>query len=227
MISVVIPTYEMNGVGKTFLQNSLAYISQQTFKDFEVVVSDHSITDEIEETCNSFKELDINYIRNDQNRGSSSANLNNAILNSKYDIVKFLMQDEYLLSPDILLSISQIFSKEEIKWAITGCSYGEDVQNPRGTINPYYNDSIFNGYNTIGSPSAVTVRKTKDLELFDPNLIWLMDCDYYKRMYDKWGDPTIIPGFNIFVNQHRNQVTNLISSELKNKETQLMINKYS
>jgi hypothetical protein len=53
-----------------------------------------------------------------------------------------------------------------------------------------------------------------------------MDCDYYKRLYDKWGNPTIIPDYKIFVNQHENQITNIIGSNIKQMETQFVINKY-
>ena len=35
MISITIPTYEMNGVGHEFLENSLEFICNQTFKQFE------------------------------------------------------------------------------------------------------------------------------------------------------------------------------------------------
>ena len=96
MISIAIPTYEMNGRGPGFIEQSLNYISRQTYTDLEVVISDHSLNDEIKNICENFKSLDINYIKNETDRGSSSANLNNAIRNTKYDIIKFLMQDEFL-----------------------------------------------------------------------------------------------------------------------------------
>jgi glycosyltransferase involved in cell wall biosynthesis len=97
MISIAIPTYEMNGVGNIFLKKSLELISLQTFKDFEIVISDHSIDDSIKNVCCEFEDsLKIVYLRNEINRGSSSSNMNNAILNCRGEIIKFLFQDEYL-----------------------------------------------------------------------------------------------------------------------------------
>jgi glycosyltransferase involved in cell wall biosynthesis len=226
MISITIPTYEMNGVGELFFENSLTYISKQTFKEFEVVVSDHSESDGIQNICLKFNTLDINYIRNRENRGSSSANLNNAIQHSKYGIIKFLMQDEYLYDENTLLDIKKMFDDEKINWVATGCLYGHSPDKQIGKMIPIYNDKIIEGENTIGSPSVVSVRKTNDLELFDKDLIWLMDCDYYKRLYDKWGNPTVISDYKIFVNQHKNQVTNKISSNLKKMETELVKKRY-
>jgi hypothetical protein len=226
MISITIPTYEMNGFGKNFIENSLTYITKQTFKEFEIVISDHSIDDEIKNVCLRFNNLDINYIKNENDKGSSSANLNNAILNSKYNIIKFLMQDEYLYDENTLLDIKNVFDDEKINWVVTGCIYGANPENPIGKMIPEYTDKIIEGYNTIGSPSVVTIRKTNYNELFDPELIWLMDCDYYKRLYDKWGGPSIIPKYQIFINQHINQLTNIISNDIKKKENNLLIKKY-
>ena len=117
MISIAIPTYEMNGVGKIFLRKSLELISDQTFKDIEIVISDHSIGDSIEKVCKEFySELNIVYLRNFENRGSSSSNMNNAILNCSGEIIKFLFQDEYLYKKDCLQDIKDYFDKNDQYW---------------------------------------------------------------------------------------------------------------
>jgi GT2 family glycosyltransferase len=78
-MSIAIPCYEMNGRGVEMLSHSLSVLKQQTFTDFEVVVSDHSVDNDIYNICQNQKLLNIKYIRNEQKRGSSSANINNAI----------------------------------------------------------------------------------------------------------------------------------------------------
>ena len=45
-----------------------------------------------------------------------------------------------------------------------------------------------------------------------------MDCDYYKRLYDKWGEPKILPENHVFITHHPDQLTNLIPSEKKEYE---------
>ena len=42
MISICIPTYEMNGMGVEYLEYSFNILYSQTFKDFEIIISDHS-----------------------------------------------------------------------------------------------------------------------------------------------------------------------------------------
>ncbi len=222
MISIAIPTYEMNGAGKFFLEKSLDLLLKQTYKNFEVVISDHSQNDEIEKLCLNFNNLDITYVKNDKNIGSSSANFNNAIKNCKYDIIKLLMQDDYIYDTNTLLDIKNYFNDEKLNWLITGCFYGSDINNPLGSMVPYYNDAIHEGNNTIGSPSVVAIRKTSDLELFNPDLIWLMDCDYYKRLHNKWGNPAVISEHKIFINQHEDQLTNRITSDVKIQEAEFL-----
>lgn len=227
MISIVIPTYEMGDKGTFFIKKSLEYISNQTFKDFEVVISDHSIENEIKIICEEYPFLDIVYLKNEVNRGSSSSNLNNAILNSKYDLIKFLMQDEYLIDKELLSDIVQCFQEKEVNWIINGCLNGPSPDDIRYEISPYYSDEIIYGKNTIGSPSCVSIRKTEDLELFNKDLIWMMDCDYYKRLFDKWGYPKKLnTNSKVFINHHEFQLTNTIPHARKTLEHEYLKNKY-
>ena len=76
--------------------------------------------EDIKNICNKFKNLDINYINNKTYLGNSSVNLNNAIINTKYSIIKFLMQDEYLYDSDILLKINESFKDKKINWVVNG-----------------------------------------------------------------------------------------------------------
>ena len=57
-LSICIPTYEARGMGVAFLKSSLDILKKQTFKDFEVIVSDNSTgdrKDQIEWLCNSYR----------------------------------------------------------------------------------------------------------------------------------------------------------------------------
>ena len=65
LVSICIPTYEMNGIGSSFLQKGLNSILRQTYKNIEVVISDHSQDDEIKNIVLSYdNKLNIKYIRN-------------------------------------------------------------------------------------------------------------------------------------------------------------------
>jgi|688.fasta_scaffold45034_8 glycosyltransferase involved in cell wall biosynthesis len=227
MISVVIPTYEMSNYGDKFLSTSLTQLTKQSFKNFEVVISDHSRDDSIYKLTKEFNSsLNIRYLRNLTNYGNSSANLNNGLINANGEIIKILFQDEYIIN-DGLKKISDFFlENKDVKWLLNGCSYGKSLNEVYGKMIPRYNENIIDGINTIGSPSVLTL-KNENVELFDENLIWLMDCEYYFRLQKKFGTPNIIDDNIIFVNQHKYQLTNLLSDNQKKEEEKYIKTKYT
>lgn len=96
LVSIAIPCYEMKGLGAQFLNESLLKISNQTYKNIQVVISDHSSTNIIENVVNIWlKELNIKYIKNIENVGSSSSNTIQPIdviysdLQKKYNLYSF------------------------------------------------------------------------------------------------------------------------------------------
>ncbi len=50
-ISVCIPTYEFKGEGIKYLSDIFDGLRKQTFQDFEIVVSDHSLDNNIRDFC--------------------------------------------------------------------------------------------------------------------------------------------------------------------------------
>lgn len=197
LISVCIPTYEMKGLGATFLKESLDILDKQTFKDFDVVISDHSINNSIKNLCDQYsKILNIQYYHNTENLGSSSANLNNAIKKATGDLIKILFQDDFLYNNRSLENIVKNFDMEKDNWLLTACTHSQDGINFFRPFYPKYNNLIHLGNNTISSPSVLTIKNEHPL-LFDENLLWLMDVDYYKRCYNKFGSPKILNDINV------------------------------
>lgn len=210
-ISVCIPTYAMDG-GVEFLKHSLDILEKQSFKNFEVVVSDNSDGDEIENLC--FPYSFVKYYRNPKK--GSSANLNYAMSKAKGDIIKILFQDDYLLGEDALQIINNHFKPTD-KWLVTACEHTTDGINLTRPFYPRYNPLIQFGNNTISSPSVLAVRNKRHLE-FDENLKWLMDVDYYKRCYDAFGEPCIVDVITVVNRVGSHQVSASISRETIDKE---------
>lgn len=223
MISICIPTYEMKGKGVEYLEYSFNILYSQTFQDFEIVISDHSIDNNIELLCDYWKQiLNIHYFKNEYKRGISSANINNAIHKAKGEIIKILFQDDFLYDEQSLENQFKCFKEN---WLITACCHynGVNIYKP---FYPKYHDNIQYGQNTISSPS-VLMFKNKDVIDFDDNLFWLMDVDYYKRLYNKFGPPDICNYITVVNREHENQVSNtLATEEIRKKELEYIIQKY-
>lgn len=146
-------------------------------------------------------------------KGSMPVNTNAAIKECTGELIKVLYMDDYLCHKDVLKEIVENFKG---KWQITGCDTNK---------NPYWTDDIEMGNNKLGSPSCLTIKNGLHI-YFDETLSWLLDCDFYRRLYNKYGAPQILDGVYILMGIHDGQVTNLMSTEDKLKEHDYMFNKY-
>lgn len=226
LISIVIPCYEMHGKGVEFLDFNLKQINNQTYKNIEIVISDHSQNNDIMELYHKWKnQLNIVYIKNNNNLGVSSSNVNNAINNSKGELIKILFQDDFLYHNNSIKDIIENF-EDGYNWLVTSSTHTYDGFNFSNELIPIYNDNIHLGINTISSPSVLTIRKSVT-ERFDEKLIWLMDCDMYKQLYIKYGEPKIVKKVNVVNRLWGNRLSDTISQDIKDKEFLILQNKYS
>lgn len=203
-ISICIPTWEQYGVGVSMLKRCLDSIQRQTFRDFEIIVSDNSQNDEIRQFCEMFGK--IRYIYNPV-RGMAT-NTNNAISKARGELIKILYQDDWLVDEDALEDIVDNFQEEDI-WMITACSNNKK---------PHYQENA----NTLGSPSVLTIRN-KDILLFNSNLKWMLDLEYYNRMFWKYGNPKILNKIGVIIGIHDHQETNHLTQEEKQKDYESFI----
>lgn len=207
----------MNGVGAPFLRRCLQSIKMQEFQDYEVIVSDHSTDLSIYNVCAEFHMMPLIYMHNEKNRGSSSANFNNAIKYCSGDIIKVLMQDDCFLNPQCLAEIAKVYDDPFVNWSVCGSISGESAEKIASYLIPYWTPDILLGNNRIGSPSVLSFRNEKPL-LFNEKLLWMMDCDYYYRLFKRYGLPNIVNKYCIFVSHHPDQLTNILSEARKMAE---------
>jgi len=216
-ISVAIPCYEMGGRGVEILEVSFNKLVQQTFRDFETVITDHSVDNNIENLCNSWKNIiNIKYIRNTEKRGSPTQNTNLSIKESSGEIIKLLCQDDYLYDAQSLKIIADNFTND-VNWLATSYVHTNDRQNFFNKHVPSVTEDVISN-NKLGTPSAFTIRKGIDV-WFDENLVFFYDGDFYNRMIKKFGNPKIIDNITMINFLWEGQVTNTIATqELRQKE---------
>ena len=105
--SVVIVTYNRCN----FLKANLSILLQQTFKDYEVIISDNASTDETSNVVKSFKDKRIKYIRNKKNIGFPQ-NIKQAMLKAAGKYIFTLGDDDFILYDDALSKIKKILDKK-------------------------------------------------------------------------------------------------------------------
>ena len=227
--SIAIPTYEMSNKGVEYLEFSFNILLKQSFKNFEVIISDHSKNDDIKDLCYKWLDiLNIKYYKNTYKIGGSSPNINNAIKHSNGEWIKFLWQDDFLYSENSIDDLKNIIiNNKNCIWIASACEHTHDGINMYNTHYPKWTDDIHIGNNRISSPSVITIKNNNNKLYFNEDLIWLMDVEYYKRMHILYGEPIYLNNINVVNRTWNNSLSNTLSDEIKNNEIKLMFQKYN
>jgi len=227
MISLTIPCYDMNGRGVEMLRELIESIHLQAFfKDFEIVVSD-STSDigpsTIDRECyNHGRFLNVRRV---PGKPTAAANFNNAISHASGEIIKPMCQDDKFMEPDTLQKIADAFEQNASWIACTSHNEGEGY--PTSEHVPYVHTTLARlreGENTYGSPSAMAWRRN---ELrFDENLHWLLDCEFYARMVERYGTPRFVDT-KVFIRQWDGQLSRTsVVGQMRVNDTNMVIEKY-
>lgn len=226
-ISIAIPAFEMNGIGVECLEFSFNKIKEQTFQDYQVVISDSSKKDnEIYILCEKWKsEFDLKYIYSPECAGSPTMNSNEAIRNCDGEWIKFLCLDDYFLYKGSLQRIVDGL-EDNHSWMVTGYNHTYDRKNYFNYHFPQLNPNICI-INTIGSPSCMVLKNLEDLPSFDTSLFYAYDCEFYYQMIKKYDSPKIItdPIVATLLGQH-SLTTELATQEYIEKENNYILKKH-
>ena len=225
-VSFCIPTHDGNAKCQQYLFDIFHALANQTNKDFNVVISDHSKSNKVLKACEEYSDvIEILYATNADKLGNISANTNNALRYANGEIKKVLFSDDFILTKNLVEELDKAFT-DDVKWAVTGFAHtidnGQTHYNPKV---PEYNDRLLEGINTLSSPSILALRGDLD-EYFDEDLTMLMDCDMYYRLYKYHGDPAVLMDFHISNREHPNQ-TQRTYEHLLPKEIEYLKKKHS
>jgi len=204
-------------------------IKNQTFKDYEVIISDHSIDNGVLVVCKEWEEeLNIKYYRYTENYGSCEDNLNNAMSLANGDYIKPLLQDDFIATNDALEKQVRILESGK-KWVASGCWHINENNKTR-LFNPHPPqwadpNKLLTGFNLIGSPSVI--MHVNDGMRYDINLIWLMDVEFYYLLFKKYGVAFLIPDLDYISRLRGDGISNtIITKELIEEEKKYLNKKY-
>lgn len=231
-ISICIPTTELiyrNGdmMGVFFLNHLLKTIELQTYHDYEIIISDQSESDVIEKECDNWKNLNLKYFRNENGRGSAMKNLNFAITKSEGEYIKPIFQDDFFYDTKALEYIVE--NLNDSKWGAVGTNhcYENEINSIVNPMSPYWTDEInlLSGVNTISGPSVIFFANEDNF--FDENLCWLNDCEFYFRLFKKYGMPLLLIKQVILQRLRREGVSNNLNGSLQVEEKMYVLAKHS
>ncbi len=194
-VSLCIPIHDSPNTA-FYLSRLLQSIAEQTFKDYEIVIT---------------------------KEGQFAENHNAAIKKAKGEIVQMLQMDDYFACPDALAEIVKGFESGK-EWQITACLHNFEGQ-VTAPHTPHWTDDIYTGNNRLGSVTTLSMRRDKAL-LFEEPLQWLVDCDLYYRLYLKYGVPNILETPNVVIDTRNDRLSHTLTDQLKANEVEYLIQKY-
>lgn len=188
-VSICIPTYKQ----VEYLRKTLNSVLAQDFHDYELIVSDDSSDNSVEDLL---KEFDfkgrLKYYRNAIALGSP-VNWNYSIKLATGDYIKILHHDDYFTSEHSLSKFvkflddnpksSFAFSGTVIDLLALKTKKIHSCSNKQFSKMVHQPDRLFFS-NYIGAPSATIIRRDS-LLFFDESMKWLVDVDWYMQLIYK------------------------------------------
>jgi len=117
--------------GEKYLGEAIDSVLAQTFRDFELVISDNASTDSTEEICRAYVARDarVRYFRAPQNRGAAW-NFNHTLDLAQGEYVKWLAHDD-VIGPDYLARTVEALDRDP---ALVVCHSRTDIIDSRGDL---------------------------------------------------------------------------------------------
>ena len=185
-VSICIPAYN----NAQSVERLLSSVEMQNCREYEVILTDDSEGDEIERLVQG--KTYVKYYKNRQRLGSTE-NWNEAIAKSSGEYIKIMHHDDWFAHADSLKEFVEMLDRHpEAALAFSGTRQVEEENSYDRCISDMDVALIKQDYrnlylgNTIGSPSAVIVRRSA-LEaaggiVYDKRLSWLVDMEYYMQI---------------------------------------------
>ncbi len=205
----------------------LKSIENQTYTDYEIIISDHSLSSIIKDECDNWNHLNLTYYKNDTGIGSAAKNLNFAISKAKGEYIKTIFQDDYFHSENALKEMMENVS--DAGWGAVGTyhCYEDNTNNLVSPLSPKYDNptKVLCGINTISGPSVILFKN--DNNFFDEDLVWLNDVEFYYRLYKKYGNPILLSQQMVVQRLRSEGVSNTLQNSIKNEEKEYVLGKHN
>ena len=180
-VSICIPAYNNEPSVRRLLES----IERQNFKDYEVIITDDSVTDGIKKLAE--EKSYVKYYKNPQCLGAA-ANWNAAISKARGEYIKIMHHDDWFTDENSLREfVNMLEEHPEACLGFSGSRQEEKEKSYERHIAPEDAAFIAQDYRnlylgiTIGAPSAVIVRGSIMAE-YDEKLTWLVDMEYYMNL---------------------------------------------
>ncbi len=229
LISICIPAYK----NSELLERLLNSIVMQTFKNFELIITDDSPTIEVKLVSDKFQHTLPHLYKKNQQALGSPANWNEAISLAKGEWIKLMHHDDWFEGDQALQKFVNA-TKETTAEFIFSAYYNVEENRPKKQVilpiawpkkleqKPW----LLFIKNYIGNPSTTLIKNNLS-SWYDENLKWVVDFEFYLQHITAM-KLFYIPETLVNVGIHQGQVTKEVfrKKETEVPENLLMLNKH-
>jgi glycosyltransferase involved in cell wall biosynthesis len=222
-VSVIIPSYNH----EKYVEECIRSVLNQTYQDFEIIITDDASTDRTVEIIESISDPRIKLFKHSKNMGVCIA-ANNCIIHSSGKYIAWLSSDDAWYPEKLEVQVEYLDAHPEIavvfgkvKW-IDGAGNGleqfryKDIYNVENRTRYEWLRHFFLSGNSLSLPSSLVRRECfADIGMFDPAYAKIQDFDLWIRICLKYD--IFILDQNLIRNRWIGDEKNESSDTLKNR----------
>lgn len=227
-VSVVIPSYNH----EKFIQECIQSVLNQTYQDFEIIITDDGSSDRTVDLIEGFSDTRIKLFKFPVNMGASIA-ANHCILNSSGKYIAMLNSDDIWYPRKLEIQVDYLETHPDISIVFTRAEWIDDAGRPlrqwggRKNIFNVGNRTRFEWLrhffytgNSLCHPCSLIRREHYfDVGLLDPSFASLPDFDLWVRFCLKYDIHVLDQPLVYFrkINEHKNASGDNINNRIRNR----------
>ena len=194
-VSVIIPSYNH----EKFVRECIQSVLDQTFRDFEVIITDDCSTDRTAEIIEIFKDPRISFYQHSMNKGVS-VTANDCLMHASGKYVAWLSTDDAWYPEKLAVQVEYLEEHPEIAVVFGKVEWVDEFGNPMDEQFPYLNvfdvenrnrhewlRQFFMIGNCLSLPSSLVRRECfSEVGMFDPVFAGVPDLDLWVRICLKY-----------------------------------------
>lgn len=189
LISICIPAYKR----VDYLKRLLDSIAVQTYRDFEVIVTDDSPNEEVQQLCRQYTDqFALHFFKNPHNLNTPE-NWNEGVRKARGQWIKIMHDDDWFSTPDSLTQFAQAIRQHPDStffFSAYANIYEGTNRRQEMRLKSFWNKAlemdplVLIADNVVGPPSVTLYKNNREI-WYDRNMKYVVDIDFYVRYLGK------------------------------------------
>ncbi len=206
-ITIVTPSFNQ----ADFIEETIDSVLSQDYPNLQYVVVDGGSTDGSPAIISRYQAF-LDYWISEPDRGQADA-LNKGFSRANGEICAYLNSDDLLL-PGCLKAVAAFFSRTSCQWLHSKVLSGESLWESELFQNDPSTFEAFCAQQTVAQQGVFWALGSLPRPFFNPSLRFVMDHEFFIRLYREHGPPASLERITAFFRQHPASKTSTLEDVL-------------